>query len=410
MKLKSVEEILAKRIGLDPESLGRSTVNRAVEKRMSLRGDRNVEEYSEELSFSENELRLLIDNIVIAETWFFRDPETFGVLREWATNWCRVAAPNQELTALSMGCCTGEEPYSIAMALLDAGLPSNRLRIDSLDISDRVLQRAKGAIYGENSFRTNDLAFRDRYFRLVNATYHLAESIKSLVRFAEGNILDDELLPGRQYDAVFCRNVLIYFDQDAQDKAVCNLRRLMAPRGMLFAGPAESFLILQKGLTLGDRMRGFSVDDSVSLQQRRSVPTVPLDWKAPLIRRTKISADKPQQSTAAKSAGVIEARVALNEIESLANSGRLIEAGRMCKTYLAETGPSAEAYYLHGLILDASDQKAEAAASYRKALYLEPSHVEALNHLALLTENMGDAASAARLRERIDRAQGRNEK
>jgi chemotaxis protein methyltransferase WspC len=356
------------------------------------------------LSTSEQEIRRLIDQVIVAETWFFRDLDTFAVMTEWAAAWFAQAAPNQSLRILSIGCCTGEEPYSIAMGLVDAGLPAERVMIDSIDVSPRVLLRAADGIYGQNSFRTDDLSFRDRHFDFEKQTYRLRQSIKELVRFSEGNILDENLGTAAKYEIIFCRNVLIYFSQASQDAGVANLRRALAPGGVFFAGPAESFLILQKGFSLRGRRRGFSIAEPSS--QREDRPAKTMARRPPPPARPRAAPVQLKAPRAAK-ANQVEARQSadVQEAARLANSGQLAEAAKICRFYLLETGPSAQAYYLLGVILDATNDRGEAAASYKRALYLEPQHVEALSQLALLSENMGDKVSAARLRERIARTQ-----
>ncbi len=145
---------------------------------------------------------------------------------------------------LSLPCASGEEPYSIAMALLDAGLPAARFRIDALDISARALERARAGVYGSNAFRGASLDFRDRYFKLPGVSVPLDARVRELVHLRLGNIVDPNLLAGEApYDFVFCRNLLIYFDTDLQRRAVHTLARLTASDGMIFVGPAEASLL-----------------------------------------------------------------------------------------------------------------------------------------------------------------------
>ena len=122
--------------------------------------------------------RQLIETVIVPETWFFRDREAYValvkvVLEEWLP-----AHGDGPLRLLSAPCSTGEEPYSMAMALFDAGLPANRFHIDALDISARSLARARRAFYGRNSFRGTNLSFRGRYFQAAAGGHHLAEAIR----------------------------------------------------------------------------------------------------------------------------------------------------------------------------------------------------------------------------------------
>lgn len=185
--------------------------------------------------------------MVVPETWFFRGVEAFDAL-------ARAFAPlradgSRTLRLLSLPCSTGEEPYTLAMALLDAGWTPERLRIDAYDISERALAKATHAVYGANSFRGRELAYRDRHFRaLGHGRWQLSAQVRQCVRLHRANVLDLDFLPAQAtYDAVFCRNLLIYFDPDTQVRTVGVLARALAEDGLLFVGAAETGLLLSLG-------------------------------------------------------------------------------------------------------------------------------------------------------------------
>ena len=135
------------------------------------------------------------------------------------------------------------------MALLDAGLSEYLFEVDALDVSARVIERASLGVYGRNSFRGDELGFRDRHFSEVADGYQLAEQVRRKVRFRCGNLLDPGLLAGEApYDFVFCRNLLIYFDRPTQSEVVEVLKRLLRPDGAMFIGPAEASLLSQHGM------------------------------------------------------------------------------------------------------------------------------------------------------------------
>ena len=137
--------------------------------RASACGLEDARTYWELVSASPNELQALTEAVVVAETWFFRDRAAFAAMARIALEHWLPANPEGVLRLLSLPCASGEEPYSIAMALLDSGFPSKRYRIDAIDISERTLAHAERATYGKNSFRGVELGFRDRHFE---ATAH----------------------------------------------------------------------------------------------------------------------------------------------------------------------------------------------------------------------------------------------
>lgn len=186
----------------------------------------------------------MIEAVIVPETWFFRYPESFATLARLAVKRLAEIKHLRALRILSLPCSTGEEPYSIAMALLDAGLGAHQFKVDGMDVSPLSVARAKEARYGRNSFRGADLGFRERHFDAEDEGYRLSERVREQVRLQVGNLLDPALLANEApYDFVFCRNLLIYFDQPTQQQVFEVLKRLTHQDGVLFIGPAEGSLL-----------------------------------------------------------------------------------------------------------------------------------------------------------------------
>ena len=131
MMLAKFEELLKQSMGLDVASVGSSTVARAVQVRASACGLDDVRTYWQFVSASPKELQALTEAVVVPETWFFRDRAAFAAMARMTLNEWLPSNPEGVLRLLSLPCSSGEEPYSIAMALLDAGFPSKRYRIDA---------------------------------------------------------------------------------------------------------------------------------------------------------------------------------------------------------------------------------------------------------------------------------------
>src|SRR5581483_2426493 len=142
---------------------------------------------------------------------------------------------------------------------MDAGLPARRFQIDAVDISARALACAQRAVYGKNSFRGQDLDFRARFFQPVADGHALNPTVRTPVKFQQGNLLDEKCLLGSEpYDFIFCRNLLIYFDAPTQAKVLLKLRQLLAPSGTLFLSPAELPLALENGFVSANFALGFA--------------------------------------------------------------------------------------------------------------------------------------------------------
>jgi chemotaxis protein methyltransferase WspC len=371
------------------------------------------EDYWQQLHDSIDELQELVETVVVAETWFFRDREAFAALARLVIGEWLPKHPTGILRLLSVPCSTGEEPYSMIMALLDGGFSLGQFQVDAVDISARALTQAKRGVYGMNSFRGENLSFRERYFRSTGNGYVLVEWLSEKVNFRQGNLLSADFRFGEElYDVIFCRNLLIYFDRSTQELAMTTLGNLLAPSGFLFVGPAEAFLASCSGfasvnqtMSFAFRRTGTKRVESANDALRRPMKTV----KRPASPRTQLAVKANRLPTSVPPASVPAASVSpatdLAIARRLADAGRLREAAEGCERHVQQHGPSSDAYYLLGLLRGAVGNNEGAAECYRRVLYLEPEHVEALIHLALLTETHGNTAAAERFRERARRVE-----
>ena len=186
---------------------------------------------------------------------------------------------------------------------------------------------------------------------------------------------------------------------------MATLDSLLARKGFLFVGPAEAFLATCNGY--------ISVNHAMSFAFRKARPAGMALPDAPLPRMRKAATKRahlqPERLTKEKTVRSHcpeqpqHSRMNLAAAQRLADAGRLGEAAKCCEGHLQQQGPSSEAYYLLGLVRDALGDRQNALECYRKVVYLEPEHVEALLHLALVSEKAGDTAAAQRLRERARR-------
>lgn len=417
MPLTKFEIMLKRKMGLDIRSIGRPAFERALQERRSNCGLRDLNEYWLLLQMSEKEQLQLIEAVVVPETWFFRHHEAFAELVRLQPQ--RPINANHPLRILSLPCSTGEEPYSIAMALLDAGIAPQHFHIDAIDISAQSLYIARQAVYGKHSFRGNVTTCRSRHFALNDQGYALSENVRQQVRFIEGNLFAADLLCGSPlYDIVFCRNLLIYFDRPTQHQAIAILTDRLAPEGLLFVGPAETSLMAQHPLTSLGAPMTFAFRRSTPKQtataKQSSTQTAPLSSQLPLAlyatapRFGALGASQPTTNPALGATLLPVQQENLEAVQLLADQGKLIEAESLCEQLIHRHGASAAAYYLMGVIYDAAGRKEPASNCYRKALYLEPNHTDAMAHLAALLQMQGDVAGAKRLQQRARRSVEQN--
>jgi chemotaxis protein methyltransferase WspC len=439
------ETWLARETGIDASTLGVSTLARAVHERaratQAAPGEDAFDAYYQLLTASPDERQALIETLVVPETWFFRDGEAFAALARLAAERL-VREPSRVLRVLSAPCSTGEEPYSIAMALFDTGIAAERFTVDAVDISERALAHARTALYGRNSFRGRALDFRARHFSETEDGWLLNERIRQTVRFTRVNLFE-AATPGADapYDFIFCRNMLIYFGRDAQDHAIRRLDAQLATGGTIFVGPAETGLMMRHPLSSARIPLAFAfqraLPDETAARAALTLPlcvpvTVPVPTArnavpsepalpASRTRHTGTSAAAPLHTppkllsprvpvaprTTATQQSIANQTATLEDAQRCADAGRLDEAEKLAHAYMKQHGPHADAFYLLGLIADAQNRSADARDHYRKALYLEPAHYEALTHLAALLDVIGDAAGAQQLMRRVERAKPR---
>jgi chemotaxis protein methyltransferase WspC len=397
MNVARFESFLKDAIGLDTSSIGSAAIARAVKERLRECALASEDDYWLLINSSSDERQQLIESVVVPETWFFRDRGAFSALAAHAKR-----SQLSGLRLLSAPCSTGEEPYSMAMALFDTGMLPGSFTIDAIDISGRALEHARNGAYRKNSFRGTDLEFRQRYFQ--GDAIH--PSVKECVRFDRANLLDAAVVLGTQrYDVIFCRNLLIYFDRGTQDRAVRILRLLLAKDGLLFVGPSETGLLLSHGFESANWPMAFAFRAPAAKRLGAVAPAA-----APSARTsgvTRSSAAPPRAISFAVppvlSAPDVPLRL-LKEAEDLADEGQVAAARERCESFLRANGPTGQALYLMGLLHDAQGETAKAIEHYRGAIYLEPTHYEALTHLAILLEQLGDRRTATRLFERAKRS------
>jgi chemotaxis protein methyltransferase WspC len=410
MSLAGVETVVRTRLGIDPEALGAAALPRAVERRMSATGTATSDDYLALARFDPAEQLALAAELAVPETWFFRGGHPlFDALARFISARSILRGTGNPVRVLSVPCSTGEEPYSLAIALHDQHVPADAYRIEGVDLSAVHLARARTGRFTSFAFRESGADFQAKYFQHTGDMWELRPSIREGIRFEVGNAADPGFLAGAErFDLILCRNLFIYLTEKARRCALANLERLLVADGWLVLSPAEADRLPPGRFVatgppgLGIYQRG-ALPGPVAQQVKPSRPPArkPISLRQAVMRQP--SASNEGAAPPARP-DPIAAPETLETARELADAGQLTAARSLCERLLAQAAGDAGIHALLGVVDLAEGRAAEAAESFRKALYLDPNHPDALTHMIVICDNRGDSVQAAALRKRLARA------
>lgn len=396
--IDSILEMLRSHAGIDAAQTGEASLRKEIQRAIDA-----CPHPQRLMDTSSREWAAVLESSLVPETWFFRNMEAFDALAAWAIGTWMPAHPGARLRVLSLPCATGEEPFSIAMRLLEAGIQN--FRILAGDISENSLSAARKATYRRNSFRMGfDEARFGKYFEnLPGGERRVSDEVRGRVEFQAMNLADPSAVMPPS-DVIFCRNVLIYLTVETQRAVIDRLGSALDDDGILFLGPVEPPVALQCGFsTAGLPMAFACVKQSGNLD---SLPTPEIRTPRRTARPRPVPKRPPPPSwkpSAARSPAPVPVETSDDSLEAaraLADAGEEDSAAAMLDRMAAPADP--DFFCFRGVVSGALGRPDLAEADYRKALYLDPNHPEALAHLSLLLDLDGRAAAAAQLRRRIN--------
>ena len=282
----AIYRMLQEEFGLDFTHYKPSTITRRIERRLALAHTQDIEEYTRRLQRDRDELDVLYRDLLIGVTHFFRDPEAFEVLEHRVLpDVLRNAPRGTPIRMWVAGCATGEEPYSIAILCheLMAKMGIDRpFKIFATDVHRGSIDRATRALYDEETIAKVSPERLARYFLRSGKMYQVAADVRQMVVFAQHDVLKDA--PFTRCDFISCRNLLIYFQPAAQQKALSHFHFALNRGGALLLGPSETAgAIAAEFETLDKHWRLYRKRSDARMQVERHLlqPTASIEPRAP---------------------------------------------------------------------------------------------------------------------------------
>jgi chemotaxis protein methyltransferase CheR len=234
------------KIGVQFAETKRYFVDKRIAERARAKGCETFSDYFRLLRFdtSGGEMQMLINLLTVNETYFFRENYQLETLAKFVLP--EIAArtkPGDTIRIWSLPCSTGEEPYSIAISVLDSWAQSDQYAIEILgsDVDTRVLGCAQAGIYGDRSLQYVTPEQRRKYFRELGSDHQIISELRHSIDFFQLNLSSKkEMARYRDIDVIFCRNLLIYFDDVSRREAVESIFESLPPGGFVFLGHSES--------------------------------------------------------------------------------------------------------------------------------------------------------------------------
>jgi chemotaxis protein methyltransferase CheR len=256
-EFQRISRMVGELAGINLHDGKRELVKARLGKRLRLLGLSSYTEYMKyvEEDASGVELANMLDALSTNLTYFFRESQHLDYLSKDILPQMIAAAGRgpKKLRVWSAGCSSGEEPYSIAVVLMETLPDPSRwdVKILATDISGQVLAKARQGVYEEARFRDMPAAIRGRYFELADSgppkRFRVCDQLRKMVHFARLNLMEPWPMRG-PFDIIFCRNVMIYFDKPTQERIIHRFTDILSPGGVLFIGHSESLSGIQHKL------------------------------------------------------------------------------------------------------------------------------------------------------------------
>lgn len=284
--LNRIFQLLRQSTGLDFSHYRQTTILRRIQRRMVVHKFDKVKDYVRFVQSNPAEIKTLYQDMLINVTSFFRNPKVFDALKEEIfPAILKQRAPNAAVRIWTPGCSSGEETYSVAIALLEFladKSPQLPIQIFGTDVNENIITKARAGVFPENIQGDVSPERLRRYFQKIEGAYHISKTVREMCIFAQHNVVNDP--PFSQMDLICCRNLLIYLEPVLQNKVISLFHYALRPGGYLVLGTSEgvgtttnlfssedhTYRIFKKKASAGRQVVTFSLNKN--LERGLSIP------------------------------------------------------------------------------------------------------------------------------------------
>ena len=350
--------------GLSAELVTAHAARRALERRLKALG-LEVAGYESRYAAEAGERGAYLDGLLTGETSFFRDASVYAEMRRWCLGW--LASHAEALRILSAPCSTGEEPYSLAAMLLEAGVERERFTIDAMDLSAAALDHARAGEYAGMALRNVAAPAESWFLERVKAGFRVRDEVRRCVGFKQANLVEEDALCGAKYGLICCRNLMIYQTPEARARTAAVLAGALEEGGRVVLGSADWCRELGELFVLEQPMQSFAL-------------------------RAKTVAVRESPHDHRDEAAVI--------------MGHPVEVAQAPRESTDEVALELSGLYRRALEAYVGGEEARAERLCRQALYVDGDHVETLALMAKLARPHVPARHRMALAARLERLQG----
>jgi chemotaxis protein methyltransferase CheR len=418
----NVRKVITACLGLDFPDDRRVIVSRSLTAAARELGFSQMKEFLDwflTATLTTDQIEIIASYLTISETYFWREPQVFAAFSQNILPELIAAKLDKDrsITIWCAGCSTGEEAYSIAIALYRTipDIKNWKISVIATDINFRALEKARRGIYGSWSFRNSPLWIRSRYMKQLNDhEWEIDPEIKEMVSFSNFNLIQESysgtIFRSIKMDIIFCRNVIMYFTRQWAAKVSQNLFNSLSENGWLVVSSCElssdlfpqyapdnfpGAVLYRKGKGKFADYVGQPIEYKKQGYFKSLFSLVPEIIKPdPVISKESKPADSNPQPRMRTHEDILHEKK--NMIRILADNGHLEEALLVCNEAIAVDKLAPGLYYLKASILQEQDKSHEAIKSLRQAIYIDPDYIMGHFTLGNLFARQGIVKSAKR--------------